>query len=188
MVAANRRDCVLDAGCGTGFYTAEFFKKGASAIGIDFSEGMLKQARRRCPTGVFKKVNLNRNLPFPNSSFTKINCAQVLKHVKNLAGAVREFARVLKPKGILTFSVTHPEMKWDDYKMKSTPTFILSQESDIFHYRFADYIDAINLAGLKLSAIRQVPIGLRLMPYLTAASYKKVKGQFQVVIFQARKG
>jgi hypothetical protein len=63
--------------------------------------------------------------------------------------------------------------------------FNLPAESDIHHHRFWQYFEAIDRAGLRLSAFRQVPVGDKITKYLTAESYQKVRGRYQIAIFQA---
>ena len=42
-VDPRKGDSILDAACGTGKYTVEFYKAGAEVIDIDFSFGMLER-------------------------------------------------------------------------------------------------------------------------------------------------
>jgi hypothetical protein len=100
---------------------------------------------------------------------------------------MREFARVLRAHGTLTFSVTHPEMEWDGYELSFNLSFVLSAESDITPHRFYHYFAAIEHAGLTLSTFRQVPVNVKIRQYLTAESFDKVKGRYQIAIFQAIK-
>ncbi len=189
LVAARKGKRILDAGCGTGKYTLEFLKAGASVVGIDFSEPMLAVAAQRCPGAEFQTADLERRLPFPDRSFDSVNCAQTLKHLAKLLRPMKEFERVLKPGGVLVFSVTHPEMNWEGYELQdqNRSRFRLTEHADIFHYRFCDYLDAADKAGLTLDNIVQVPVSARIRKYLTPKSYKAVKGRFQIAIFRMRK-
>jgi len=188
LVSPSRGDYILDAACGTGRYCRIFKEKGASVIGIDFSEGMLRVARRNMPDIGFLCGDLANPLPFPDSHFDKVNCAQALKHLVNLQPPISEFRRVLKPHGTLTFSVTHPEIDWTGYEMRNRPSLNLSAESDIYHHRFYNYFEAIEHAGLRLSAFRQVAVDEKIRSLLTAESYQIVQGRYQIAIFQAVKG
>jgi ubiquinone/menaquinone biosynthesis C-methylase UbiE len=185
MVASVAGERILDAGCGTGRYCQLFQRRGAQVVGIDFSEGMLRVARQKMPTIAFQCVDLTGILPFAEASFDKVNCAQALKHLPDLINPLKEFARVVKSSGTITFSVTHPEMDWEGYEMSCSPSFNLPAESDIYHHRFWQYFEAIDLAHLRLSAFRQVPVGEKIRKYLTLESYQKVKGRYQIAIFQA---
>jgi len=178
---------VLDAGCGTGRYSGCFFGLGAHVVGIDFSPEMLRRARQKNPAIPFVLADLESALPFRGESFDRVNCAQTLKHLPSLATAMKEFARVLRPRGHLVFSVTHPEMTWEGYEMQNTPAFILSAEADIHHHQLSDYRAAIAAAGLTLDRILSVPVDERIRTLLTPASFDTVRGRNQIAVFRASK-
>lgn len=92
---------VLDAGCGNGIHTDYFLKKKYKVIGIDYSNGMLKEAKKLVPNGDFYQMDM-RHLGFLDSSFDGIFCESSFFHIpKAEAGNVlREFNRVLKKDGI----------------------------------------------------------------------------------------
>ena len=94
-------EAILDAACGTGRYTVAFHTRGADVLGIDFSAGMVAQARRKNPALRFVIADLREPLPLVADTFDAVNCAQALKHLPSLRTPVTEFARVLKPGGIL---------------------------------------------------------------------------------------
>ncbi len=187
LVSPSRGDRILDAACGTGRYCGLFRERGAEVVGLDFSQGMLGIARKRFPDIQFHRADLRSPLPFPDGAFSKVNCAQALKHLSDLRPALREFARVVSPGGTVTFSVTHPDMNWDDYELSLSPSFILSAESDIHPHRFCDYFEAVMMAGLKLAEFRQVVVDERIKNYLTVESFGKVKGRYQIAVFHLAK-
>ena len=184
LVAPKKPQLILDAACGTGRYTQEFSKNGARVIGIDFSQKMLRAARRKYPHIEFRRADLTKKLPFRSLQFDKINCAQALKHIRNLKPALKEFSRVLRKGGIFVFSVTHPEMDWEGFEMKDNPDFSLDKQSDIFHHRFKDYFDAFDSSGFKIERIVQLPISQKIKHLLTPKSYSIVKGRYEIVIFK----
>lgn len=187
LVAAKRNKKILDVACGTGKYTYEFAKKGAQVIGIDFSKQMIEVARIKFPKLEFRHTDIIKKLPFRNRQFDKINCAQALKHIKNLKPTLYEFFRVLRKGGVFIFSVTHPEMDWEDFEMNNNTDFVLSEMSDIYHHRFADYFDAFDYAGFKIDKIVQVPISQKIKHLLKTKSYQKVKGRYEIIIFKLTK-
>ena len=187
LVAPAAGEYILDAGCGTGRYCRLFRELQAQVVGIDFSGAMLVIARQALPDIEFHHMDLTQPLLFADGAFGKINCAQTLKHLADLRPPLKEFARVLKPDGTITFSVAHPDMKWENYTLSYVPSFILSQESDIYPHRFCDYFEAIAQAGLTLAAFRQIPVDHRIKDYLTPESFAAVKGCYQVAIFHLQK-
>ena len=79
-------------------------------------------------------------------------------------------------------------MNWENYDLSYAPTFILSQEADIYPHRFCDYFEAIAQAGLTLAAFRQIHVDHRIKDYLTPESFAVVKGRYQVAIFHSLLG
>lgn len=57
--------------------------------------------------GVDLILNLNYCLPFKNNSIDEIICFEVLEHVDNLIGTVRELHRILKTDRLLKIKVPH---------------------------------------------------------------------------------
>ena len=102
----NKKDKVLDLGCGNGrFY--ELFKKEVDYYGLDNSEELLSVAEKKYPKAVFKKGNV-LDVPFPDNNFDKIFSVSVLHHIpsqklRNIF--VQECKRVLKPDGLLIITV-----------------------------------------------------------------------------------
>lgn len=116
---------LLDAGCGTGQYTAALIDDVAQVTAIDLNEAMLGAAKEklRGETGsgrlVFHQASLEA-LPIDSQSVDAIMVNQVLHHVpddpeKHWPGHQRvfaEFARVLKPKGMIVInSCSHAQLR-----------------------------------------------------------------------------
>jgi SAM-dependent methyltransferase len=98
---------VLDAACGTGRYAGMLADLGHEVIGVDQSGAMLDIARKKLPSARFLEGDLTA-LPLPGRSVDAVVCALALVHVPDLANALREFARVLRPGGRLVISDVHP--------------------------------------------------------------------------------
>lgn len=116
---------LLDAGCGTGQYTAALINDVAQITAVDLNEAMLGAAKEklRAETGsgrlVFHQASLEA-LPIDSQSVDAIMVNQVLHHVaddpeKHWPGHQRvfaEFARVLKPKGMIVInSCSHAQLR-----------------------------------------------------------------------------
>lgn len=110
VLAPRAGEKILDAGCGTGRHLGPMVRAGSSPVGLDFSRGMLSVARRNHPEVPLVFADLQRPLPFEDESFDAVLCALIGEHLDELALAVYEMYRVLKPEGRLVFSVYHPEM------------------------------------------------------------------------------
>jgi ubiquinone/menaquinone biosynthesis C-methylase UbiE len=99
-----RGESVLDAGCGTGLLLEqEALAVGPEgrAEGVDSSTDMLALAEARCATLV--QVNLQigsaDSLTFDDACFDALSCTQVLLYVEQMERALKEYHRVLKPRG-----------------------------------------------------------------------------------------
>jgi len=110
LLAPAQNELILDAGCGTGRNLNQLLQAGRKPFGIDFSEGMLSVARREYPNVPLALADLEQPLPFANGTFYAILCALIGEHLSNISAVFREFYRVLKNGGRLTFSVYHPAM------------------------------------------------------------------------------
>jgi SAM-dependent methyltransferase len=115
-----RRDLdMLDAGCGTGLLLQQLKPLG-KAEGVDISEEALEFCRKRGLTNVRRADVLD--LPFEAGSFDMITALDVLEHLDDDVGALREFSRVLKPGGrVFSFVPAH---RW-----------LWSLQDDISHHR-----------------------------------------------------
>ncbi len=92
-------DLVLDLACGTGDFAEICRKAGATAVGLDFSRGMLNAANRRFPgLGIFVQGDALR-LPFADGAFTVAVSGFALRNFVAIPPVLDELARVLKPGG-----------------------------------------------------------------------------------------
>ncbi|MGY4304310.1 putative TPR repeat methyltransferase [Bradyrhizobium sp. USDA 4369] len=99
----------IDLGCGTGLGAAAFAKNVDSFIGIDLSAGMIAQARE---TGLYAALEVDDMTAGlqrqPDLSADLVLAADAMVYVGDLAPVLAEAHRVLRPIGLLTFTVeTH---------------------------------------------------------------------------------
>jgi ubiquinone/menaquinone biosynthesis C-methylase UbiE len=102
---------VLDLGCGTGRHSLWLSAAGADVTAVDFSDGMLEQARRKpgAEAICFLVHDLHLSLPF-NMEFDLIVSGLVLEHLRDLDHFFAEAHRVLKPRGRVVVSAMHLAM------------------------------------------------------------------------------
>lgn len=98
---------VLDVGCGTGRMLSELGRRGL-AVGLDLSDEALHFCRERGHERVLKADLLG--LPFPDDSFDVVTALDVLEHIEDHVGALRECVRVLQPGGRMFVFV--PAHRW----------------------------------------------------------------------------
>jgi malonyl-CoA O-methyltransferase len=94
----------VDVGCGTGRWTARL-----SAVGVDASPAMLAVAARKGELRGRLAVATAASLPVASASADLVLCALTFGHIRDQAGAMREFARVLQPGGTLILTDFHPD-------------------------------------------------------------------------------
>ncbi|MBD5402126.1 ubiquinone/menaquinone biosynthesis methyltransferase [bacterium] len=90
----------LDLCCGTGDFTkiiSKFFPK-AKVIGLDFSDNMLKLAKKKNPKNVFVHGDCTE-LPFGDCEFDYITIGFGLRNIQNREKAIAEIYRVLSHGG-----------------------------------------------------------------------------------------
>ncbi len=107
-----RGSAVLDLGCGTGRHTAWLAAAGAAVTALDFSEGMLREARRKTEGHAIHFVthDLRHRLPFADDAFDVVVSGLVLEHVRDLRAFFREVHRVTRSGGRAAISAMHPAM------------------------------------------------------------------------------
>jgi len=106
----DRRDLtILDVGCGTGMMVLEMAALGR-VEGIDASDDALRFCRQRGLSTV-RKANVVE-LPFPDESFDVLTGVDILEHIDDDVGALREWRRVLRPGGRLFLFVPAHQWLW----------------------------------------------------------------------------
>lgn len=107
--------CVLDVGMGTGYLTEKLksYFPDSQVIGLDFSSGMIAQARKR--ESDFKIIQADAaRLPFCRNAFDIIVSNLALQWVEPLPETLRKFYDALRPGGDFVVSVfgreTFPEL------------------------------------------------------------------------------
>lgn len=99
-------DAVLDTGCGAGVKTKYLIEKGLDVLGIDFSEEMVRIARREVPGGRFLVMDA-KDLSKLDQKFDGILAHAVLLHIpkKEVGDVLQSWVSKLKPHGYLCMAV-----------------------------------------------------------------------------------
>ena len=121
-------DEVLECACGTGAISIYIAQKCKKLIATDFSDGMLKQAAKKCRhfnTVTFQKADIT-HLDFADASFDKVVAGNVIHLLPEPEKALAELKRVTKPGGTIII-----------------PTYItMSKGSGTFAVKFIDLLGA----------------------------------------------
>jgi len=102
---------VLDAGCGTGFFSKYFVNKGCKAFAVDYSNNavsMTKSLDKRI--GIIKADVMK--IPSKDETFDMVFTDGLLEHFKNPGRILQEFRRVLKNDGLVATFVPNRYSYW----------------------------------------------------------------------------
>jgi len=137
-----RRDLrSLDIGCGTGV-NLEHLRQYGPVIGLDNTH----EAVRLCRAKGLSEVLLGDifHLPFPEAAFDLVVAMDVIEHVDDDVGALREILRILKPGGLAYITVPAFMFLW-------------SVQDDVSEhkrrYRLRGLRGAVEASGLKVRRI-----------------------------------
>ena len=182
---AGRR--VLDAGCGEGHNTRILARRGARMTGVDLSSKMIELAEeeeRREPLGIrYVNTSYAELGMFADAGFDAVVSFMALMDGPHFDRAIAECFRVLRPGGVLSFSITHPcfitqGSQWlrndEGVKIKWMVGDYFSQDHWVDHWRFTDapreapefavprfnrtlseYLNTVIAAGFALKAIEE---------------------------------
>ncbi len=101
---------VLDAGCGSGYGTAEL-ASAATVVAMDVSADAMAHARRKFGrTGVHFLQGACEWLPFADASFDLVVAFEVIEHLAGWRELLSEARRILRPPGVLLVST--PNKAW----------------------------------------------------------------------------
>jgi arsenite methyltransferase len=117
-LAAAPGERILDLGCGPGFYCAELLEEvgpDGSVIGLDSSPHMLDLAARRCEglgNVEFHQADAT-SIPVKEESVDGAICVQVLEYVPDVAAALVELHRALRPGGrVVLWDIDWATVSW----------------------------------------------------------------------------
>ena len=98
---------VLDVGCGDGFFTAQILQRFnlKNVYGLDISSKAVDLARLKHPEINFQQSALN-HIPEETNSIDSITMIEVIEHLVDIEGTLKELFRVMKPGGILLITTT----------------------------------------------------------------------------------
>jgi len=134
-LALQPSELVLDLAAGTGVSTEELTRSGARVIACDFSLGMLQQGRRSRPVLPFVAGDA-LHLPFAEATFDAATISFGLRNVADVATALRELARVVRPGGrLVVCEFSHPTNKtfralYLNYLMRGLPSIARKASSN----------------------------------------------------------
>lgn len=99
---------IADIACGTGILATRILRRlrPEAVYGVDMSDGMLAQAKTRCPDVDWRKGPAER-LPFADGALDAVVSTSAF-HFFDQPAALREFHRVLAPGGLAVVATISP--------------------------------------------------------------------------------
>ena len=164
---------VLEIACGTGRFTAMLAEQGAEIVGLDISEAMLQQGRRRAQAaGVDDQLEYMRGdagrLPFPDDHFDTVFAMRFFHLANSPERFLTEMRRVSREQ---VFFDT-----FNRYSARSLYTWTLPMGSRL--YSGSEVQDMLDSADLTLERAEHdwvFPYGLyREIPNVLASGFRKV--------------
>jgi arsenite methyltransferase len=117
-LGAQPGECVLDVGCGPGFYVTELLDQvgsGGSVTGVDVSRAMLAVAAKRAEghgNVTFYEADAT-SLPVSDGTFDAAVSVQALEYVPDVTAALREIHRALRPDGrVVIWDIDWSTVSW----------------------------------------------------------------------------
>jgi SAM-dependent methyltransferase len=96
-------DRVLDLGCGAGRFLATL----ENAVGVEIAEQAAERARKNVPGADVRLLEPDGSLPLGHGEIDLVWCSEVLEHIPDVAHALLEIRRVLKPDGRVLITVPY---------------------------------------------------------------------------------
>ena len=143
---------ILELGCGTGKNTALLADLGQQVIALDFSEGMIAQARAKLNADNvrFSLADLTRRWPVADHSVDLVVCNLVLEHIENLTFIFAEADRILAQGGQFFISELHPFKQYQGAKA----TFG-GEQIPAFVHHVSEFVNTAQIDGFALTTFRE---------------------------------
>ncbi len=148
----------LDAGCGEGRHCFGMLSRGARVVGFDLdfpsmrdaSKRLRKEAREAKSFGEMVQGNIYK-LPYPDATYDRVICSEVMEHVHSYLDAARELARVTKPGGKL--AITIPTTTSEHLYLRLGDDYFESPGGHIRIFHPRELANALARAGLTTTGV-----------------------------------
>jgi SAM-dependent methyltransferase len=140
---------VLDAGCGSGRNMVELARYGV-VTGVELSDTSVALARERGVGEVLEGSVMN--MPFDEGAFDLTVSLDVIEHLQDDVGALRELRRVTKPGGALLVTVPAYQWLWSGHdvvnhhhRRYNRRTLLAAAESGGWHLESSTHFNSLLL-------------------------------------------
>jgi ubiquinone/menaquinone biosynthesis C-methylase UbiE len=155
-LAGLRCKSILEIGCGTGKNTPLLARIGENVCALDFSEGMMDQAKAkvRLSNVRFTVADITQPWPYEDRSFNLIVCNLVLEHIRDLSFIFSEAFRVLADAGRMFICELHPFRQYQGTQanfQRGTESVVIPA----FVHHISEFIEAAAMHGLSLHSFKE---------------------------------
>jgi ubiquinone/menaquinone biosynthesis C-methylase UbiE len=155
-LADRKCENILELGCGTGKNTTLLDRIGRKVLALDFSPGMLQQAKSKLKTEhvFFVRADLTKPWPAKTGSFELVVCNLVLEHIEDLDSVFYQASQSLTPGGEFFVSELHPFRQYQG----TQANFRNEDETveiDAFVHHLSDFTEAAREHGLSLKSMKE---------------------------------
>jgi 2-polyprenyl-3-methyl-5-hydroxy-6-metoxy-1,4-benzoquinol methylase len=165
---------VLDAGCGTGYFSRILAERGAHVVGVEPTDAMYAFAREREDESGQGIAYVQADLAHPGAeheatlgagSFDAVVCNMVLMAIPDWQPAMRTCVRALRPGGLFVFSIVHPAFEqlsssWRAHGEYRTHRYleeytIVGPAAADFHRPLSAYLNELAALGCRLRELAE---------------------------------
>jgi ubiquinone/menaquinone biosynthesis C-methylase UbiE len=133
-------ETILDIGCGQGYFARLIAQNGASVVGIDVGDELIKIAKSQAsPNETYLVQSAEKLSSLSDKRFNAAICVLALQNIKNLGVAVSEMSRVLKPNGRGVLVLNHPA-----FRVPSASSWGYDEKTNAQYRRIDGYMSEIS--------------------------------------------
>jgi ubiquinone/menaquinone biosynthesis C-methylase UbiE len=155
---------ILEVGSGTGYWLNMLHPVTTNLYGLDYSMGMIGQARRQ-PATLRLAQGTGTHLPYRSGTFDLIYCVDAIHHFGDHRAFIREAFRLLRPNGALAIIGHDPH------------------SADTSSWYIYNYFDTVYDTDL-----RRYPAGTSVMKWMEQDGFRDVSSQIVERIQNVHKG
>jgi len=183
LLATEPAEHVLDIACGQGVLCRVLQKRGATATGVDASQSLIDEARRRGPESITYLAGDARDLKFvPSARFAAAACVLAIQNIHPVQPVFAGVSRALRPGGRFVVVMMHPCFRgpaetswgWDEQQQvqyRRVDRYLEPRKTPItthpgkdpgiytwsFHKPLEMYVKSLAKAGLLIDALEEWP-------------------------------
>lgn len=146
----------LEIGCGTGKNTGFLLKKANTVTAVDFSEGMLAEARKKIssPNVVFIQKDISGEWDFDTETHDLVVFSLVMEHFELVNSLFKKAKEACKEGGFIYISELHPYKQYTGTKARFDSKDG-RQELTCYPHHVSEYLEAAKENSLSLLELKE---------------------------------